>query len=74
MGHGVSGMGPPRVVGPPGPHAAMGQRLHYAFQVKLLQGLGLQSALITDGAAPLNLFSTARGLLGLAVPPEPSTS
>jgi len=52
----------------------MGQRLHYAFQVKLLQGLGLQSALITDGAAPLNLFSTARGLLGLAVPPEPSTS
>ncbi|XP_042742791.1 major vault protein isoform X1 [Lagopus leucura] len=44
------------------------------LQVKLLQGLGLQSALITDGAAPLNLFSTARGLLGLAVPPEPSAS
>ncbi|XP_064355578.1 major vault protein [Dromaius novaehollandiae] len=42
------------------------------LQVKLLQGLGLQSTLITDGAAPLNLFATARGLLGLAPPPAPS--
>ncbi|NWR76967.1 MVP protein, partial [Centropus unirufus] len=39
-------------------------------QVKLLQGLGLHSTLITDGAAPLNLFSTARGLLGLALPSD----
>ncbi|KAM6032902.1 major vault protein [Chlamydotis macqueenii] len=42
------------------------------LQVKLLQGLGLQSTLITDGTAPLNLFTTARGLLGLASPPESS--
>lgn len=41
-------------------------------KVKLLQGLGLQSTLITDGNAPLNLFTTARGLLGLAPPPESS--
>ncbi|NXF41561.1 MVP protein, partial [Nyctibius bracteatus] len=41
-------------------------------QVKLLQALGLQSTLITDGTAPLNLFTTARGLLGLAPPPESS--
>lgn len=74
MEYEVSRLGPPRLVGPPGLCATMGQCLHCAFQVKLLQGLGLQSALITDGAAPLNLFSTARGLLGLAVPPEPSAS
>ncbi|XP_068280859.1 major vault protein isoform X3 [Nyctibius grandis] len=43
------------------------------LQVKLLQALGLQSTLITDGAAPLNLFTTARGLLGLAPPPESPT-
>ncbi|XP_068779312.1 major vault protein [Struthio camelus] len=42
------------------------------LQVKLLQGLGLQSTLITDGAAPLNLFATARGLLGLVPPPGPA--
>ncbi|NXU51451.1 MVP protein, partial [Turnix velox] len=36
------------------------------LQVKLLQGLGLRSTLITDGNAPLNLFTTARGLLGLS--------
>ncbi|XP_054661001.1 major vault protein isoform X2 [Grus americana] len=42
------------------------------LQVKLLQGLGLQSTLITDGTAPLNLFATARGLLGLGPPPESS--
>ncbi|XP_029462852.1 major vault protein [Rhinatrema bivittatum] len=35
------------------------------MQVKLLQGLGLQSTLITDGSCPVNLFSTATGLLGL---------
>ncbi|XP_067881218.1 major vault protein-like [Heterodontus francisci] len=35
------------------------------LQVKLLQGLGLQSTLITDGSTPVNLFSTAKGMLGL---------
>ncbi|XP_068099908.1 major vault protein [Hyperolius riggenbachi] len=35
------------------------------LQVKLLQGLGIQSTLITDGTTPINLFSTATGLLGL---------
>ncbi|GIY56201.1 major vault protein [Caerostris darwini] len=37
------------------------------FQVKLLQGLGIQSALITDGNTPINLFSTAQGFLGGAM-------
>lgn len=36
------------------------------FQVKLLQGLGIQSALITDGKSPINLFNTAQGFLGAA--------
>lgn len=40
--------------------ASAGQDL----QVKLLQGLGLQSALITDGKSPINLFNTAQGFLG----------
>eukprot|EP00040_Diaphanoeca_grandis_P004086 m.26983 g.26983 ORF g.26983 m.26983 type:complete len:847 (-) comp15631_c0_seq1:111-2651(-) len=34
------------------------------MQVKLLQGLGIQSTLITDGKSPINLFNTAAGLLG----------
>uniref|UniRef100_A0AAY4C1P6 Major vault protein n=1 Tax=Denticeps clupeoides TaxID=299321 RepID=A0AAY4C1P6_9TELE len=34
------------------------------LQVKLLQSLGLQSTLITDGSSPINLFNTANGLLG----------
>ncbi|XP_035253423.1 major vault protein [Anguilla anguilla] len=34
------------------------------LQVKLLQALGLKSTLITDGSSPINLFSTASGLLG----------
>ncbi|XP_075998827.1 major vault protein [Genypterus blacodes] len=34
------------------------------MQVKLLQGLGLKSTLITDGSSPINLFTTATGLLG----------
>eukprot|EP00039_Didymoeca_costata_P027759 m.19130 g.19130 ORF g.19130 m.19130 type:complete len:865 (-) comp6493_c0_seq1:72-2666(-) len=34
------------------------------MQVKLLQGLGLQSTLITDGKSPINLFQTAKGLIG----------
>nr|XP_032799912.1 major vault protein [Petromyzon marinus] len=33
-------------------------------QVKLLQSLGLQSTLITDGSNPINLFTTAAGLIG----------
>jgi len=35
-----------------------------AMQAKLLNGLGLKSFLITDGNSPINLFSTANGLLG----------
>jgi len=35
-----------------------------AAQAKLLQSLGLQSFLITDGNSPVNLFNTAQGLLG----------
>ncbi|XP_074642505.1 major vault protein-like [Tubulanus polymorphus] len=34
------------------------------LQVKLLQGLGLKTTLITDGTSPVNLFNTAHGLLG----------
>ena len=37
-------------------------------QVRMLQALGLQSTLITDGRSPVNLFSTAQGLLGPMVP------
>uniref|UniRef100_A0A8C9XEE9 Major vault protein n=1 Tax=Sander lucioperca TaxID=283035 RepID=A0A8C9XEE9_SANLU len=38
------------------------------LQVKLLQALGLKSTLITDGASPINLFTTANGLLGGMLP------
>uniref|UniRef100_A0A1I8FLM9 PHB domain-containing protein n=1 Tax=Macrostomum lignano TaxID=282301 RepID=A0A1I8FLM9_9PLAT len=34
------------------------------MQVKMLQSLGLKSTLITDGNSPINLFSTAHGLIG----------
>ncbi len=34
------------------------------LQVKLLQALGLQSVLITDGRTPVNLLNTAAGLIG----------
>ncbi|KAJ3601680.1 hypothetical protein NHX12_032647 [Muraenolepis orangiensis] len=34
------------------------------MQVKLLQSLGIKSTLITDGSSPINLFTTANGLLG----------
>lgn len=34
------------------------------MQVKLLQSLGLQSVLITDGRTPVNLLNTATGLIG----------
>ncbi|KAM4829160.1 major vault protein isoform 2-T2 [Thomomys bottae] len=43
------------------------------MQVKLLQSLGLKSTLITNGNAPINLFSTALGLLGLGAEGQPST-
>uniref|UniRef100_A0A8C4PY80 Major vault protein n=1 Tax=Eptatretus burgeri TaxID=7764 RepID=A0A8C4PY80_EPTBU len=33
-------------------------------QVKMLKALGLQSALITDGSSPVNLLTTAAGLVG----------
>jgi len=38
------------------------------MQVKLLQGLGLKSTLITDGSSPINLFNTASGLIGALEP------
>jgi len=38
------------------------------MQVKLLQSLGLQTTLITDGNAPINLFNTAQGLIGSLAP------
>jgi major vault protein len=34
------------------------------LQLKMLQALGLQSTLITDGTNPINLFNTANGLVG----------
>ncbi len=33
-------------------------------QVKLLQALGLQSMLVTDGHTPINLMGFGQGLLG----------
>uniref|UniRef100_A0A3Q1BPI5 Major vault protein n=1 Tax=Amphiprion ocellaris TaxID=80972 RepID=A0A3Q1BPI5_AMPOC len=40
------------------------------LQLKMLQALGLKSTLITDGSSPINLFTTANGLLGaLSKPP-----
>lgn len=38
-------------------------------QVAMLKALGLQSTLITDGHTPLNLFNTAKGLVGALEPP-----
>lgn len=35
-----------------------------SVQVKMLQALGLKSTLITDGTSPINLFTTASGLIG----------
>jgi len=34
------------------------------MQAKLLQGLGLQGFMITDGTSPINLFNTANGFVG----------
>ena len=33
-------------------------------QAKLLGGLGLQGYLVTDGKSPINLLTTAQGLVG----------
>uniref|UniRef100_A0A3Q1CKH6 Major vault protein n=1 Tax=Amphiprion ocellaris TaxID=80972 RepID=A0A3Q1CKH6_AMPOC len=41
------------------------------LQLKMLQALGLKSTLITDGSSPINLFTTANGLLG-ALPAQAS--
>jgi len=38
------------------------------MQVRLLQGLGLKSFMITDGNTPINLFNTAAGLIGGTAP------
>merc|ERR1711871_336368 len=38
------------------------------MQAKLLGGLGLQGYLVTDGKSPINLFSTAKGLIGGGMP------
>ena len=34
------------------------------MQARLLEALGIQSVLITDGKSPINLFNTANGLIG----------
>jgi len=34
------------------------------MQAKLLEGLGLKGYLITDGSSPINLFNTAKGMVG----------
>ncbi|GET40293.1 hypothetical protein MiSe_51020 [Microseira wollei NIES-4236] len=44
------------------------------MQAKLLQALGLQSVLITDGRNPINLFSTAQGLINPIQSQLPSES
>lgn len=44
------------------------------MQAKLLQALGLQSVLITDGRNPINLFSTAQGLINPISSQLPSDS
>ena len=36
-------------------------------QLKMLEALGLKSTLITDGSSPINLLSTAAGLIGSGV-------
>jgi len=42
------------------------------MQARLLEGLGIQSMLITDGRNPINLFSTANGLINpVSLPSSP---
>jgi major vault protein len=43
-------------------------------QLKMLQALGLQSTLITDGSNPINLFNTANGLIGALAPKKNKTN
>uniref|UniRef100_A0A0B7A692 Major vault protein n=1 Tax=Arion vulgaris TaxID=1028688 RepID=A0A0B7A692_9EUPU len=38
------------------------------MKVRMLQALGIKSTLITDGSSPINLFTTASGLIGGLVP------
>lgn len=40
------------------------------MQARLLEALGIQSVLITDGNSPVNLFNTAQGLINPAVVPS----
>jgi len=44
------------------------------MQAKLLEGLGLQGFLVTDGSSPINLFNTASGLISNATAPAPHES
>jgi len=37
------------------------------MQAKLLGGLGLKGIMITDGNSPINLFNTAKGLIGAGI-------
>lgn len=46
------------------PDTYLTSNLFLVLQVKMLQALGLKSTLITDGSSPINLFTTANGLLG----------
>jgi len=38
------------------------------MQAKLLEGLGLQGYMVTDGSSPINLFKTAEGLVSTGNP------
>lgn len=44
------------------------------MQARLLEGLGIQSVLITDGKSPINLFGTAQGLINSNLSGQGSTS
>ena len=44
------------------------------MQAKLLEALGIQSVLITDGNSPVNLFNTAQGLINPSVTPPKADS
>ena len=38
------------------------------MKAKLLQGLGLQGYMVTDGSSPINLFKTADGMISSSNP------
>jgi major vault protein len=44
------------------------------MQARLLEALGIQSVLITDGRNPINLFGTANGLISPLTSGQPSDS